>query len=315
MRTKALGLDAEVRIRKRGTLYEVASWWLFNGGAPPLIRYYKRSSWIVKLLYWGFPWAVATDESETRAYIEAPFSLQALIWLVAAAAVEREERARELLEFVLWEGAPTAALDLLFESLTLSPDCSQMTVNPQKAARLMRNVLELGAMVSREVARMRREGTSPPKPDYGRPVEILIRGNRVEARGFGVEAPLYAYEAEDGRAMADVMCAYFDCSRGNGSAAAAAEGAAAKYLLVWSLASMALKPREYRSYMNVLALYGIPDSAVHAIGYALRGAGELLLFKRYVAELVRELAYYNAEVRAARSEGCKGRNARILDYV
>jgi len=325
MRTRALGLDTEVRIRKRGAFYEVAYWWLAGEelGAPPTMRYYKRDSWIAKTLCESYPWACAGSRDDVRAYIEAPFSITAIIWLTAAVSIGDPRRGREVLDFVKFESLPTAAFDLMFESVTLDPDCEQLMVWPQKASRLMRDVIELAMMARRELKRMRSEGVRPPKFSVRKPVEVAVRGNDVAARGLGVDVPLFTYRAADGTALAEVMCKYFDCSKAGGGVVASAEGPLIEVLLTWSLISMTLKkPYEYEDYLRALALSGVPDSAVRMVGYMLvgsRGSGggfdELLLFKRKTAEVVRGLVDHYAVVRAVRMDGCKRRKTTILDFT
>jgi len=314
---KGLGLDTEVKIRRRGALYEVAYWWFFGEeqGAQPTMRYYKREGWVAKTLCEGFPWACAGSKDDVRAYVESPFSLPAVIWLTAVASVSDAQRGREMLDFLLFESFPTAAFDLMFESITWDLDCDQFMIKPEKASRLMRDVLELGIMAQRELKRMRQEGLRPPKFSARKPIEVAIKGDRIEVRGLGVDVPILTYEARDGKAMAEVMCNFFDCAGLEGGVATKAEGAAMETLLTWTLVSMLLKPHEYRGYMHTLLLYGVPDSAVRMIGYMLCGLDELLLFKRRTAEVVKALVDYNVFAYHARMDGCKRHVDMALNYV
>jgi len=325
MRAKALGLDADIRIRRRGALYEVAYWWLVGEelGAPPTMRYYKRDSWVAKTLCESYPWACAGSREDVRTYIEAPFSITAIIWLTATASIGNPRSGKEMLDFIKFESLPTAAFDLMFESVTLDPDCEQLMIWPQKASRLMRDVIELGIMAHRELKRMRDAGVRPPRFNARKPLEVVVRGNDVVARGLGVDIPLFTYRAPNAEAFAETMCKYFDCVKVDGGVAASAEGPLMEILLTWSLIAMVLKkPYEYEDYLRALALNGVPNSAVHMIGYMLvgsRGSGggfdELLLFKRKTAEVVRGLVDHYAAVRAVRADGCKRRKTTILDFT
>jgi len=303
---KGLGLDTEVKIKRQGALYEVSYWWLFGEeqGVQPTMKYYKRNSWVAKALCSGFPWACAGSKDDVRAYIESPFSFPAIIWLTSLATVTDVQKATELLDFLLFESFPTAAFDLMFESITIDFDCEQLMIYPQRASRLMRDILELGLMASRERKRMKAEGISPPKFTSKKPVEVSIKGNLVEVRGLGVDIPIFTYKTADGEEMTNVMCKFFDCAKSNGATIASAEGAAVEILLTWALISMLLRPYEYGDYMRMLA-FGVPDSAIHMIGYMLIGTDELLKFKRRTAEVVKGLVDYNTDVYAVRIDGCK----------
>jgi len=324
MRAKALGLDAEVEIRKRGPLYEVVYWWLVGEeqGAPPMMRYTK-DAWVAKTLCESYPWACAGSREDVRAYIESPFSIPAIIWLTAVASITDPQRGREMLDFLRFESLPTAAFDLMFESFTLDPDCEQLMIQPQRASRLMRDVIELAMMAQRELKRMRDAGIKPPRFNAKKPVEVAVRDNDVVVRGLGVDIPLFTYKAADGKAFVETMCKYFDCTKADGGVAASAEGSLMEILLTWSVISMTLrKPYEYEDYLRALAISGVPDSAVHMVGYMLvgsRGSGggfdELLLFKRKTAEVVRGLVDHYAAVRIARMDGCKRRETTILDFT
>jgi len=302
---KGLGLDAEVEIKRRGALYEVSYWWFFGKeqGVQPTMRYYKRDSWIARLFCRGFPWC-AGSRDDVRAYVESPFSISAVIWLTATAATTNEKLAEEFLDFVWFESFPMAAFDLMFESIVWDFDCDQLMIYPQRASRLMRDVLELGLMALRERKRMRAEGITLPKFTSKKPVEVSIKGNLVEVRGLGVDIPIFTYVAADGQEMTDVMCKFFECVKSNGAIIASAEGIAMEVLLTWALISMLLKPYEYGDYMRTLA-FGVPDSAVRMIGYMLIGTDELLKFKRKTAEVVKRLVDYNMDVYTVRIGGCK----------
>jgi len=309
MGAKALGLDTEVRIRRQGALYEVVYWWLVGEelGAPPTMRYYKRDSWIAKTLCEEYSWACAGSREDVRAYIESPFSIPAIIWLTAVASVADPRRGKEMLDFLRFESFPMAAFDLMFEAVTLDPDCDQLMIYPQRASRLMRDVLELGLMATRERRRMKAEGITPPKFTSRKPVEVSIKGNLVEVRGLGVDIPIFTYVAADGQEMADVMCKFFGCAKSNGAVTASAEGVAMEVLLTWALISMLLKPYEYGDYMRALA-FGVPDSAVRMIGYMFVGTDELLKFKRRTAEVVKGLVDYNIDVYTVRRNACIARS-------
>jgi len=322
MGAKALGLDMEVRIRRQGALYEVVYWWLVGEelGAPPTMRYYKRDSWIAKTLCEEYSWACTGSREDVRAYIESPFSIPAIIWLTAVASVADPRRGKEMLDFLRFESFPTAAFDLMFESTTLDPDCEQLMIRPQKVSRLMRDILELGIMAQRELKRMRDAGVRPPRFNARKPVEVVVRDNDVVVRGLGVNIPLFTYRALDGEAFAETMCKYFDCVKVDGGVATSAEGPLMEILLAWSLIAMVLKkPYEYADYLHMLAFNGVPDSAIHMIGYMLVGKreddgdgfDELLLFKRKTAEVVRDLVNNSAIVRIVRMDDCKKHKATI----
>jgi len=122
--------------------------------------------------------------------------------------------------------------------------------------------------------------------------------------------------------LKEVNCDFVVTDKADGGVAVSAEGPLTEILLTWSVISMTLKPYEYADYLNMLALHGVPNSAVHMVGYMLvgsRGSGggfdELLLFKRKTAEVVRGLVDYYPIARAVRMDGCKRRRTTILDFT
>jgi len=78
---------------------------------------------------------------------------------------------------------------------------------------------------------------------------------------------------------------------------------------------MVLRPYEYEDYMNAIVLYGVSNSTLRTIGFALKGVDELLLFKRKTAEVVKRLVDHTIALKRVKAAGCKRRHASTLDHI
>jgi len=314
----ALGLDVEVEVKRRGSLYEVAYWWFFDSGrAPPALRYYKRrGDRLAKIFCERFVGKCAGPKDDVRAYIRWPLALVPIFWFTAAMAVDDEQRLRGYLEYLISETKPLALLDLVFEAMTWNFECDQLMLLPRETAKAVKEVIELGMMVQREYDRLLREGRRPPDFDADAPIEISVRRDgTVRVGGFGVGIPLFTYKAADGRRLAETLCSRFNCAKADGGVKAVVEGYPVVYALTWSLAAMVLKPYEYEDYVNAIVLYGVSNSTLRTIGFALKGTDELLLFKRKTAEVVKRLVDSTIALEKVKAAGCKRLHAPILNYT